>query len=209
MQPAGEQHMSRVAHGTGRNRSAILSFAPWIAIWILGGNNHMRVAGAVALIASVALIAWEYLSGLRPKSLDWGTLAIIAVLFVVAMVASQSWSNKWFVAVANGALFLLMLGTIVVGRPFAADYGKESAPPEVWNTPAFRKATWGISLVWTIAVGAMTVGSLVSAIHPQTEVWSTWVVTVAALIIAITFQHWYPDQVARSYGGSSTAPAHP
>jgi hypothetical protein len=140
----------------------------------------MRLAAGVALVACVVLILWEYASGLRPKSLDWGTLAIIAVLFVVALAAPESWSNKWFVPVANGALFVLMLGTILVGRPFAAEYGKESAPPEVWQSAAFRKATLGISLVWTAAVGAIFGGSLITALKPSTEAWSTWVVTAAA-----------------------------
>jgi hypothetical protein len=201
MRPEHERHGSTVPHGTGRSRSALLSFAPWIAIWIIGGHNHMRLAAGVALVACVALIAWEYVSGLHPKSLDWGTLVIIAVLFVIALAAPQSWSNKWFVPVANGALFALMLGTIVAGRPFAAEYGKESAPPEVWQTAAFRQATLGISLVWTAAVGAIFVGSLITAVKPSTEAWSTWVVTAAAIIIALKFQHWYPDQVARQQEG--------
>jgi hypothetical protein len=194
-----QRYGSTVPHGTGRSRSAILSFAPWIAIWIVGGHNHMRLAAGVALVACIALIAWEYLSGLRPKSLDWGTLAILAALYVIVLATPVSWSNKWFVPVANGALFALMLGTIVVGRPFAAEYGKESAPPEVWDTQAFRQATLGISLVWTAAVGAIFVGSLITAVKPGTETWSTWVTTAVALIAAIKFQHWYPEQVARAY----------
>jgi hypothetical protein len=209
VQSQHEGYGSIVPHGTGRSRSALVSFAPWIAIWIIGGHNHMRLAAGVALVACVGLIAWEYLSGLRPKSLDWGTLGIIAVLFVIALVAPQSWSNKWFVPVANGALFALMLGTIVVGRPFAAEYGKESAPPEVWDTPAFRKATLGISVAWTVAVGAIFVGSLITALKPSTEAWSTWVVTVAAIIIALKFQHWYPEQVARQQQGPAAAGAVP
>jgi len=198
---------STVPHGTGRSRSALLSFAPWVAIWIIGGHNHMRLAAGVALAACVVLIAWEYLSGLRPKSLDWGTLVIIAVLFVIALIAPQSWSNKWFVPLANGALFALMLGTIVVGRPFAAEYGKESAASEVWNTPAFRRATLGITVVWTLAVGAIFIGSLITAVRPSTEAWSTWVVTAAAIIVALKFQHWYPEQVARLERGPAAATA--
>jgi len=204
-----QRYNSTVPDGTGRSRSALLSFAPWIAIWIIGGHNHMRLAAGAALVACVVLIAWEYASGLRPKSLDWGTFVIIGALFVVALVAPQSWSNKWFVPVANGSLLLLMLGTIVVGRPFAAEYGKESAPPEVWNTVAFRKATLGISVVWTLAVAAIFIGSVVTALKPSTEAWSTWVVTVAAIIIALKFQHSYPEQVARSQQGPATAEALP
>jgi hypothetical protein len=87
-----------------------------------------------------------------------------------------------------------------------AEYGKESAPPEVWDTPAFRKATLGISIVWTVAVGAIFVGSLITALKPSTEAWSTWVVTAAALVLAIKFQHAYPDQVARESTAVGGAP---
>jgi hypothetical protein len=38
--------------------------------------------------------------------------------FVIAL-AAESWSNKWFVSLANDALFVLMLGTILAGRPDA------------------------------------------------------------------------------------------
>jgi hypothetical protein len=136
------------------------------------------------------LIAWEYLSGLRRNSLDWDTLGII-VLFIIALATPLSWSNRWFVPLGNAALFALMLGTILIGRPFAEEYGKESAPAEVWNIRALRQATLGISVVWTAAVGVIVVGSFITALKPSTEVWSTWVVAAGAIIIAIKFQHWY------------------
>jgi hypothetical protein len=167
-------------------------------IWLVGGHNHIRTAAGVALAACVVLIAWEYLSGLRRNSLDWDTLGII-VLFIIALATPLSWSNRWFVPLGNAALFALMLGTILIGRPFAEEYGKESAPAEVWNIRAFRQATLGISVVWTAAVGVIVVGFFITALKPSTEVWPPWVVTAGAIIIAMKFQHWYPEQVARTY----------
>ncbi len=115
-------------------------------------------------------------------------------------MADPSWLAKWLNPIANGALFVIMAGTILLGHPFARAYGRDTVPREFWDTPVFRKATFGISLVWALAIGAMFVGSLITAVAPSTETWSTWVVTVGALLVAIKFQAWYPRQVRAAAG---------
>lgn len=42
-------------------------------------------------------------------------------------------------------------GSIGVGRPFSLQYARESALPEVWESPAFWRANLLISVVWGLA----------------------------------------------------------
>jgi hypothetical protein len=175
--------------------NTLASFGPWLAIWILGGNDTYRLAGVVALAASVVLIGWELLSGVRPKLLDWGSLVIFGGICAMTLTQSASFSDHWLQPVANGALFALMAGSVLLGHPFAEDNARQSVPREAWSSPVFRQTVFGISVVWSLALLAMFVGTLVTAFAPRTEDYSTWVVTVVALVLASKFQAKYPAYV--------------
>jgi hypothetical protein len=182
-------------HPNHAGPNMLVSFAPWLSIWILGGHNTYRIAAVVGLIASVVIVAWELFGSSKPKLLDWGTLVVFIVLCILAYTTSNGWLAKWLQPVANGALFAIMAGSIVAGHPFAESYGRDSAPPETWSTPVFRRIVLGISVIWAVALLAIFVGSLISAFYPSTTTWSTWVVTVAALVLALRFQHRFPNWV--------------
>jgi len=196
---AGGQSQARHA---GPN--ILVSLAPWIAIWILNGNNTFRLAAGVALVVAVFNIVFEFVTIGRPRLLDWGTLVIIAAICAVAFIQDPTWLAKWLNAIANGGLFLLMLTTVLIGKPFAASYASDMSE-EVRRSATFRKITMGISLAWTAALGVMLVGAIITGLNPSTETWSTWVVTVGALILAMRFQSWYPDHVRNSMGAPAPA----
>jgi hypothetical protein len=190
-------------HGGGAG--VLISFGPWIAVWVLTSNSSYVPGLLVAVGISVGLIGWTYWEGKRPKLLDWGTFVIMAVFTVVALVVDESWLGNWLNPILNGSLCLLMVLTVAVGRPFTIEYAKEEAPPEVWDSPQFTHINLVITGVWILAALAMTIGSAVDTAYstgivastPQTaknvESWANWGVTVIALVVAMKFTGWYPD----------------
>ncbi len=96
-----------------------------------------------------------------------------------------------------------MATSLLIGKPFAASYAS-GLPEEIRRSAIFKKITFGISAAWTVAQAALLIGSIITALRPSTETWSTWVVTVAALVLALRFQHWYPGYVRSSAGLSET-----
>lgn len=193
--PAPAPTRRNVGHG-GPN--FILSLLPWIAIWILSGHHTFRLGMAIGLIVSVVLIAWQLIEGVHPKLLEWWSLVAIAAITILAFTANPGWLATWLNVITSGALFLIMAGSIVIGRPFTASYAHDTVPREYWDSAIFRRTTLGIAVVWSLALLAMTIGAIVTTVRPSAETWSTWVVTIVALVAAFKFQAWYPDHVKHS-----------
>lgn len=194
----------------------MVSFLPWIAVWLLTSNNSYREGLAVATLCSVGLIVWTYVEGRRPKLLDWATLVALSAITVVAFVVDLSWLGTWLSVLLNGALLAIMAGSLVVGHPFTLGYAKEQAPPEVWDTPGFRHVNRMITLVWVAAMVAMTAGAAVTALVQEgviattaqgakdVETWATWGTTVVGLVVAMKFTAWYPDAYAAKRQAATT-----
>jgi hypothetical protein len=188
--------------------SVLVSFAPWIAVWVLVSNDSYVTGMLVATACSLGLILWAFvIEGKKPKLLDWGTLGSLGGLTILSVVAGGPWLGAWLSALLNAALLLIMFGSIVVGRPFTIDYAKEETPPELWDTPGFRHVNAVISWVWVGAVAAMLLGSVVHALYASgtlttpdpkasehVETWANWVPTVVALVVAMQFTKAYPDR---------------
>jgi uncharacterized membrane protein len=189
--------------GQGPGSNVLVSFGPWIAVWMLTGNHSFIPGLLIATCVSIGLIVWSYASGDRPKLLDWGTLAALAVLSVVAVVSEDAWLGYWLSPLLNAALLLIMVVTLLAGHPFTEDYAKAESPPETWDTPEFKHINLVLTWAWIGAVAAMLVGSTVSALVRSGDVttasahsvegFGNWGVTVIALVAVFKFTAWYPD----------------
>lgn len=190
----------------------LASFAPWIAYWILAGNVDLRIA----LLVAAVIAALNTLQGMRggraPKVLDVGSVLAFAVLFVVAFVADEALLQRWMQPLTNGALCLIALASVLIGRPFVLQYAKEEAPPEIWGEPLFLRTVNVITWVWIAAFAVMTVSS---AVPPLLDASATmqdeanalgalfyWILPAIALAGAMLFTKWYPERVQRAAEGA-------
>lgn len=46
------------------------------------------------------------------------------------------------------ALALVAWGSLVLGKPFTAEYARSAVPQTVWNTPGFRRVNAMVAEVW-------------------------------------------------------------
>ena len=195
----------------------ILAFVPWIVFWVLVGNVDFGLACVIAL-AIVGVQALKTLqAGEVPKVLELGTLIAFAVLTIVAYTGDEQFLERWFQPLSNAALFLIALVSVLIGKPFALQYAREQAPPEVQETPLFHRTTLVITWVWIAAFGVMTVSSLIppivdgdATILDQDDTLGVvfyWVIPFVALAAAFLFTKWYPDQVRRRARGEARAAA--
>lgn len=202
-------------HGPGGG--LFLSFLPWIAVWLLTSNHSFQPGLVVATLCSFGLVGWTLIEHRRPLLLDWATLVVLVLLTALAFAVDPSWLATWLPVLLDGALLAIMVGSLVVGHPFTLGYAKQQAPPEVWDTPGFRHVNRMITLVWVLAVLAMTAGAAVTALVQEgviqttaqgtrsVETWATWGTTVVGLVVALKFTAWYPDAYAAKQ--RTTAPA--
>src|SRR5262245_50664921 len=124
----------------------LIGFAPWIVFWVLAGETF-RFATLGAFVGSILVTAPAILQR-RAKLIDIGTLGFFAVLAIAALTTDRDWFEHYANPLSNGALALISLISIVVGKPFTLEYAREGVPEQVWNDPGFIRAGYLISSVW-------------------------------------------------------------
>lgn len=123
-----------------------LSFAPWIAYWILSGAEHWTAAHLSGLALAVALNAYR-LALKSPKLMD----AVSGVFFASALVSTLLHSRLfilWGPLLSYGTLALMAFGSLAVRSPFIAQYVREDWPREYWESPVFYATNALLSGIW-------------------------------------------------------------
>ena len=170
----------------------LVGFGPWILFWILNSNNTFEEAAVAGLVASVVVLIWTIAQGSSVKLLEIGSLAWFAVLTVMAFTADEVFFADWSYVLSNAALALIVLASILAGRPFTRQYAKETVPKQYWDSPIFLKSTLVISWVWFAAMVVMAASSAVARSYPESEMWFNWIIPIGALIAALKFTGAYP-----------------
>jgi tryptophan-rich sensory protein len=92
--------------------------------------------------------------------------------------------------------------------PFTEQYARESAPPEVWETPTFKRINRLLTTVWG-AVFALS--AILGVIAQQTESstareWLNWILPIVLVVGGFKFTAWYAEQ-ARARARAAAGPA--
>ncbi len=173
----------------------ILGFAPWILYWVLVANDTFESAATAGLVAAGALLILNLAHDRKPKILEIGGLVWFAVLVVVGLTADETFFAHWSYVLSNAALASIVLISILVGHPFARQYGEESVPQEYWGSPVFLQSTLVISWAWFAAMVVMGVSSAFTRSSPSNDLWLDWIIPIGAVVAAIKFTQWYPDHL--------------
>lgn len=191
--------------GPGAALGFLAGFAPWIVYWILSGSVAFETAIGVAFAIAVLsnLLSLKHGGVANLKVLEVGNTIAFVGLALIGMVGGDDFVARWIQPLGNGALLLIMLISILIGRPFTLQYAKAATPPELWDSPGFLAVNRLITWVW---VGAMTVMTTLAFIPPILQGDATredggstlsivcyWVLPYAAMGVAILFTTKYPD----------------
>jgi hypothetical protein len=182
----------------------LVGFAPWIAWWVLAANDTYKEAALVALVLAFVLQLWGLAHGREPKILDLASIAWFVIIAIVAFSASADDLGHYAQPASNAALTLIVLATILVGRPFTEEYARDTVPKEYWDTEAFKSTTRTIAWVW---FAALLVGTVSGFIHTDrgsgAETWTQWIIPIGAIVLAIKFTEWWPDEYQRRHALSA------
>jgi hypothetical protein len=121
----------------------LLAFAPFLAFAIvdrLMGSVDGLVAGAVI---SAALLVRDWLRpNAAPKILEIGTFILFAALALYAALGAPEWSIMDVRLRVDGGLLLIVLVTMLIGKPFTLQYAREQVDRGLWTTPAFVRTNY-------------------------------------------------------------------
>ena len=138
------------------SKSPIGSFAPWIVYWVIADSRSTWEFGAIAAAIISGLLLLPTLERGGVKSLDVLSFAFFVVIALVGAISSPhdgDWMDRWSQVLSSGALAVFVLVTIPF-VPFTEQYARESAPPEVWDTPRFKRTNLVLTAMWGLVFAA-------------------------------------------------------
>jgi hypothetical protein len=190
----------------------LVGLSPWILYSLVEGENRLELSAALALGLAVAILAVNWIKGSSPKMLEYSDVVYFAGLAVVVALsdaATHRWLELWGGEVANVALLVIALGSVVVRRPFTLQYAREDTPREYWDQPEFLRVNYLISWVWIVAFAIEAASGFFgdAVLHDSNNIWTGWIVQTFPLIVAAQFTIWYPNRLAaRRDGKVASAP---
>lgn len=172
----------------------LLSFAPFIAFAILNHFVDPTAALIVAALVSFGLIGREILLGHSAKILEVGTCILFGGLAVYAYVSNANWPVVGVKLAVDVGLLLIVLFSLLIGRPFTIQYARESVPKELWDSAQFLRTNQIITLVWVAAFAALIVADVILLYMPNVPHKVGVLLTIGALYGAYKFTMAYPDR---------------
>ncbi|MFI9078068.1 hypothetical protein ACIGW8_16525 [Streptomyces sioyaensis] len=170
------------------------SFIPWLAF--AGVSSAGWQWGALAgLVSAVVLLLADRAAGLSldHRLLEYGTLVFFAVLGMLAFLQPDSGLKNYGSALSMGWLSLIAWVSIAVRRPFTLGIARRMAPPEVWDTPLFRRINVVLTAAWALSFTLTAIAqTVVSALG-----WSvalSILIQIAGFILPARFTAAYPER---------------
>lgn len=178
----------------------LVGLSPWILYSLVEGKNRLEVSALAALGLALLVLIVNWARGETPKMLEFSDVVYFGALAIVVALASTStreWLELWGGEVANIALLVIALGSILIRKPFTLQYAREDAPQEYWHTPAFLRVNYLISWVWVAAFAIEAASGFYgdAVLHNSNNLWTGWIIQTLPLIIAAQFTIWYPTKL--------------
>jgi hypothetical protein len=137
----------------------LFGFAPWIVYWVLVGNASFLVAALVAFAIAIAGLVAGYLTRTPRRVLEMGSGATFLVLTGVALLASQSFLQRWALPLSIAGILLVTLVAARSGKSFVHEYAAANQPTAVVNSDVFGQITSRLTWIWVGVFAGMTVSS--------------------------------------------------
>jgi hypothetical protein len=175
----------------------LLAFAPFIAFAIVDRVIESSAALFAGAAVSAALLIRDAVVGKTPKILEIGTFILFGCLALYALVGSPTWSVIGVRLCVDTGLLAIVLGSILIGRPFTLQYAREQVAPEFWGRPEFLRTNYIITAAWAVAFALMVAAEFSLLYVPAMPHRAGLLVIILALVAAVKFTGWYPEYVRR------------
>jgi hypothetical protein len=173
---------------------SFLAFAPFLIFVVLERMIGVEVGLIAATITAAILLVRDLLGHKAIKVLDAGTLILFGGLTIYYQLEHPGWSVFAVRLRVDLGLFIIVLASMALQKPFTLQYAREQIAPEFWARPEFVRINYVIIAVWAAAFAVMVVAEAVLVYVPTVPSRLGIIVTVLAIIAAVKFTSWYPDR---------------
>jgi hypothetical protein len=176
----------------------LTGLAPWIVLAVVEGPGRLAWAAGIALALSLLFIAVDLLRGRSLKLLGVLDVVFFAALLAVHFLldqAGQDWMETWVGEIANITLVVIAVGSMLARMPFTIQYAREEVDEQYWRTPRFLRINYVITGVWAAAFLVAAIAGFYgdAVLRDSDNLWTGWVIQTAAMLIALQFSAWYPE----------------
>lgn len=162
----------------------LLPFFVFALVERLAGISAGLCAGA---LSALVLCARDWTGPRRHSGLiELVSLLLFGALAVYAGLYAPHWTVIGVRLVVDTALLLVMLSSMLIGRPFTLGYAKANGDPADWLSPRFIRSHYVVSGVWTAALGVVVLADAMILLWPRATLAGVAVI-VAALLAAGRF----------------------
>src|SRR3954447_6148134 len=178
----------------------LLILAPYgaFAFLMLVATSAASLFTAAAI--SLAVITYDFAGGRSVKILGVGSVLVFSAVYFYVEWIDPSLSVSGVKFAVDAGIFLVTLGSIVIGRPFTLQYALEVVDAETAKLPGFIRANYTITWAWVLAMVLMMAGNVALIYVPGLPLWSGLLVAFAARNSAVYFTKWYPEYRKAKYG---------
>ena len=148
----------------------------------------------------LAVIAYDVAGGRSIKILGAGSVVVFTAVGSYVALIDPDLSVSAVKFAVDAGIFLVTLGSIVIGKPFTLQYALEVVDAETKKVPGFLTANYIITWAWTLSMLLMMAGNVALIYVPGLPLWSGLLVAFAARNSAVYFTKWYPEYRKAKYG---------
>ena len=91
-------------------------------------------------------------------------MATFLVLTILTFALGDTFSQRWTLPLSNAGIFAVALVGVLIGKPFAREFGAAEQPDDVVKTELFARMVTVLTWVWIAAFAGMTAASVIPPI---------------------------------------------
>ncbi len=163
----------------------LLAFTPFLAFAGLEHSLGLHTALLAATAISALLIACEIL--IRKKSLKLLEAASLLFFGALSLLSRRPEFHLSVVAVrlwVDGGLLAVVVGSIVIGRPFTLAYAREQVGADIAASARFRTLNLAMSALWALAFAVVVAADALMLYWPAFTALDGTIAIVAAIAAA-------------------------
>jgi hypothetical protein len=169
----------------------LLGLTPFILFSLLTGLS-VSLALWVAFAAAFAIGIRDFLHTKMLRLLDVVCLALFALLAIYVGFIQPGLAVQAVRMIADIGLILLAFISILMRNPFTAQYARDDAPEELWNTAPFIRANYILAAVWSLAFAVRATADAYATFNKKFPLSLDVAAGLVALALAIVFTVRYP-----------------
>jgi hypothetical protein len=174
----------------------VVSLAPLFAFWFIAlGHSLMRLQ--IGIYTGIALLIVMAFARLTRGTMLWATAAFFVVALVFAAWLKNVWVIRHLGIFPSGILFVAVMFSMILDRPFVEEYARAGAPPEQRESVSFVRTCFVLTSFWAATLLVMALLSVVQMSYPGPGQLMYLTVQLGVLALALAYQVAYVVHVRR------------